>query len=155
MDTGGAVYPKQDCPHIWMKGSLDLDKINHLLCTQTALFQSVGCFSCSSLTENWLCLSCGNIQCSRYVMGHSEEHWLQSLMCSSKEEADVSNCSHCLVLSLSDLNIWCYCCNQYIKHERFIPILVKAEASKFGAPEKNRIISGNKTKFSCRNCVCT
>ena len=146
MDTGGAVYPKQDCPHIWMKGSLDLNKINHYLqSAQTTLFQT-GCSQsgcCSSTTENWLCLSCGNVQCSRYINGHSEEHWIQSLMSVTNELC----CSHCLVLSLSDLNIWCYCCYQYIKHELFIPLLVKAEALKFTMPEKSELLTSIRSSF--------
>lgn len=30
---------------------------------------------CPSAGENWLCLSCGAIRCSRYINGHALEHW--------------------------------------------------------------------------------
>ena len=33
---------------------------------------------------------------------------------------------HCLALSYSDLSVWCYACNGYVKHDRLIPCLVKA-----------------------------
>ena len=35
---------------------------------------------------------------------------------------------HALVLSLSDLSIWCYSCGCYVKHDRLLPALVRAEA---------------------------
>lgn len=35
---------------------------------------------------------------------------------------------HALVLSLSDLSVWCYACASYVKHDRLLPLLVRAEA---------------------------
>jgi hypothetical protein len=35
---------------------------------------------------------------------------------------------HALVLSLSDLSVWCYACGCYVKHDRLLPLLVRAEA---------------------------
>lgn len=36
---------------------------------------------------------------------------------------------HALVLSLSDLSVWCYACGCYVKHDRLLPLLVRAEAT--------------------------
>jgi hypothetical protein len=30
------------------------------------------------------------------------------------------------VLSLSDLSVWCYACNEYVKHDRLLPLLIRA-----------------------------
>lgn len=35
---------------------------------------------------------------------------------------------HALVLSLSDLSVWCYACASYVKHDRLLLLLVRAEA---------------------------
>lgn len=47
------------------------------------------CQSCENVGENWICLSCHNVFCSRYVQEHMLIHSVES--------------SHPLALSFSDL----------------------------------------------------
>lgn len=49
----------------------------------------------------------------------------------SPTESDSTNPAqhHALVLSLSDLSVWCYACGGYVKHDRLLPLLVRAEAA--------------------------
>ena len=56
------------------------------------------CGSCENVGENWLCLMCSVVFCSRYVKSHMVEH-------NSKEP------SHMLALSFMDLSVWCYDCD--------------------------------------------
>ena len=54
---------------------------------------------------------------------------------------------HALVLSLSDLSVWCYLCGGYVKHDRLLPFLMRAEALKFGTEEKTALLAGAQTRF--------
>ena len=37
---------------------------------------------------------------------------------------------HCLALSWSDLSVWCYACDSYIKHNTLEPLLIRAHEIK-------------------------
>ncbi len=99
---GGAVEPKSSCPHLWSAFDFDVPrKINrHLLFDEP-------CADCGSVQEEWICLSCCRVSCSRFVNGDAEMHWMSTLE---------SDSPHCVSMSRRDLSIWCYACNCYIKH---------------------------------------
>ena len=59
------------------------------------------CADCGNVGENWVCLHCCEVRCSRYVNEHSLLH------AASAE-------GHVLCLSLSDLSVWCYACEDYL-----------------------------------------
>jgi len=100
------------------------------------------CDVCNDGTENWICLACRMPVCSRFVRGHAEEHWIDTLMMSGGED------QHSLVLSTRDLSVWCYACNCYVKHERLLPLLTRAEALKFGEPEHTERLANVRTVFN-------
>src|SRR5690606_38556352 len=81
--------------------------------------------------ENWLCLSCGEIHCSRYINNHGEEHWLFTLL------TDEQSLGHCLTMSLDDLSVWCYPCKAYIKNLRLNPLIEQIQMIKFGSSSIN------------------
>lgn len=74
--------------------------------------------------ENWMCLNCCSIRCSRYVNGHGLSHF---------EE----NNGHCLAVSLADLSVWCYKCERYILSDSLKPILKLLEEQKFKEDTNN------------------
>jgi hypothetical protein len=74
--------------------------------------------------ENWLCLTCARVRCSRYVNGHCKEHWE-----STKEGGN--NVGHCVAVSLEDLSVWCYECSAYLNHPSLKPFLKQLEENKF------------------------
>jgi uncharacterized UBP type Zn finger protein len=59
------------------------------------------CFNCVEKAENWICLTCGEFFCSRYVNSHFLAHHLE-------------NENHNVCLSMMDLSFWCYNCDCYI-----------------------------------------
>ncbi|KAJ0076783.1 hypothetical protein Patl1_35344 [Pistacia atlantica] len=62
------------------------------------------CNRCNHPSENWLCLSCKDVLCSRYVNKHMLQHFHQT--------------NHSVVLSYSsDLSVWCYICDAYLDAE--------------------------------------
>ncbi|KAF6776594.1 hypothetical protein AHF37_04411, partial [Paragonimus kellicotti] len=64
------------------------------------------CSRCDNQTENWVCLTCYSVYCSRYANSHMVEHF--------------STTRHPLVLSFSDLSSWCYECESYVHNERHV-----------------------------------
>ncbi|CAF1055661.1 unnamed protein product [Adineta ricciae] len=118
LDHGGIVIPTQTCEHVQYVELLDT--IVRITPTQ--------CVDCESTTENWLCLSCGEIHCSRYVNNHGEGHWLFTLLTDEKY-----NVGHCLTIGLEDLSVWCYPCKSYVKNVRLNPLIKCIESIKFGS----------------------
>ena len=97
-----AVVPKNNCPHLVLGSSVLSPESWSLTVNALELdFDSLRCTSCSDATENWICLACKSICCSRYVLGHSFDHFLCN--------------GHPIAMSLSDLSVWCYFCESYIK----------------------------------------
>ncbi|XP_023573557.1 histone deacetylase 6 isoform X2 [Octodon degus] len=76
------------------------------------------CEDCGTLQENWLCLSCYQVYCSRYVNAHMVRH----------HEAS----GHPLVLSFVDLSTWCYSCQAYVHHQDLLDVKNITHQKKFG-----------------------
>lgn len=127
-----AVIPLNECPHL---PSLDPITVPSGNCNGFLLLPTerrtlitfdlvsdidiaTACASCNSTQENWICLHCFSVFCSRYVQEHMFYHHLEA--------------KHPLVLSFRDLSVWCFECNAYVDN----PILYKyknaAHKNKFG-----------------------
>ena len=117
-DRGGIIIPKQTCEHV-----------QHVhLCKQIKSLANSQCIDCETTAENWLCLSCGQIHCSRYVNNHGEEHCLFTLLTDGQD-----NLGHCLTINFEDLSVWCYPCKSYIKNVRLNPLIQQLEKIKFSS----------------------
>lgn len=71
--------------------------------------------------ENWWCLHCGGIYCSRYVNGHGVKHY-------------ESRSEHCVMIGLADLSVWCHKCGAYLEtqhNRRLTSILKRLQDIKF------------------------
>ena len=82
-----AVDVKYDCPHLALHEDLTVDI-------------QAPCLQCANVGENWLCLTCSEVLCSRYVNCHMVDHNAES--------------QHPVALSFSDASVWCYSCDSYI-----------------------------------------
>eukprot|EP00002_Diphylleia_rotans_P021389 TRINITY_DN4163_c0_g1_i5.p1 TRINITY_DN4163_c0_g1~~TRINITY_DN4163_c0_g1_i5.p1 ORF type:complete len:274 (+),score=59.73 TRINITY_DN4163_c0_g1_i5:80-901(+) len=102
-----SVSPKTDCPHV---EEYDLP--------EERLSVKLPCEVCANVGENWICISCLSVCCSRYVKGHMSQHYQET--------------KHPIVISFSDLSVWCYECDSYIASKNIRPILLKLHDSKFG-----------------------
>lgn len=145
-DMGGAIIPIHDCPHVehvvklsladssWLKFE-NKCQMFHVEKTGKATGRLKGEYvddKCPS-TENWLCLTCGLVACSRYVNGHSKIHYEDTTRDNLKKESfEGEKIGHCIAASLADLSVWCYECNGYLHHESLKPILNALEKKKFG-----------------------
>uniref|UniRef100_A0A671XFY2 Protein deacetylase HDAC6 n=1 Tax=Sparus aurata TaxID=8175 RepID=A0A671XFY2_SPAAU len=87
------VDPLSWCPH--------LDAVKPL--PRSGIDVSLPCQDCGSDAENWICLTCYQVFCGRYVNEHMVTHGVVS--------------EHPVVLSFSDLSVWCYLCEAYVHNQ--------------------------------------
>ncbi|KAM8831037.1 histone deacetylase 6 isoform 1-T1 [Synchiropus picturatus] len=102
------VDPLPWCPH--------LDAVKPLPSSGVDVFQS--CQECGSGAENWICLSCYQVFCGRYVNEHMVIHGVTT--------------EHPLVLSFCDLSVWCYQCEAYVHNQALFEAKNSAHRAKFG-----------------------
>ncbi|KAL4181646.1 hypothetical protein AMTRI_Chr12g238370 [Amborella trichopoda] len=107
----GWVEARTSCDHL----SVISSDLSHIPAMDTP------CSRCDHPAENWLCLSCNNIFCSRFINGHMLEHYQEA--------------GHCLALSYSDLSVWCFLCDAYLDAQvisQLRPVYETAHLLKFG-----------------------
>ncbi|XP_058974555.1 histone deacetylase 6-like isoform X2 [Musca domestica] len=104
-----AVVPLKHCPHLSQLHPEDAPK---------SINTNQPCNECSSVAENWMCLSCHKVLCGRYVMEHMMFHNIET--------------SHPMALSFSDLSVWCYPCESYIDNRQLHVYKNLAHLNKFG-----------------------
>mmetsp|Transcript_3837 Transcript_3837/g.3276 ORF Transcript_3837/g.3276 Transcript_3837/m.3276 type:complete len:150 (-) Transcript_3837:99-548(-) len=114
-----AVNPKQDCPH---QENLNWKEIVGNLSKKTI---TLPCTKCDNDKENWMCLSCYEIRCSRYVKGHMGDH--------NKET------KHPISLSFSDGSFWCYDCESYVFSPGLRELAMTFSDIKFPSDKEGRI----------------
>ncbi|XP_032295809.1 histone deacetylase 6 isoform X2 [Drosophila virilis] len=106
-----AIYPLKSCPHLSLLRPEEVPK---------SIKTNGACGDCASTVENWVCLSCQSIGCGRYINEHMEQHCRRA--------------KHPLVLSFSDLSVWCYECSAYIDHPLLYAYQNLAHLDKFQEP---------------------
>lgn len=109
MYTAVAVVPLPWCEH--------LELIKNKIYDPTCIDAYKPCMKCEDISENWACLSCSKTFCSRFVRGHMAEHFEET--------------QHPLVLSFSDISVWCYVCDSYIHNQILNEVKLLAYNSKF------------------------
>ncbi|KAL1355413.1 uncharacterized protein LOC107488668 isoform X1 [Arachis duranensis] len=110
----GWVEARSSCDHLC---SLSPD-LSHIPAPQ-----NTPCYECQHPSENWLCLSCKEVLCSRFVNKHMLSHSRRT--------------NHCVALSFSDLSVWCFSCDAYLDAQlipQLRPVYQLAYILKFGQP---------------------
>ncbi|CAF2038021.1 histone deacetylase 6 [Brassica rapa] len=106
----------------WVEARTSCDHLNSLSPDLARLPNpDTPCSRCENPVENWLCLSCKEVLCSRFVNRHMLMHHQQT--------------AHCLALSYSDLSVWCFCCEAYLDAQVILqlrPVHQAAYILKFG-----------------------
>lgn len=118
---------------------------------------------CQHPDENWLCLCCKEVLCSRFVNKHMLEHYQEELhnlalsyrfftlfwdyasLCGGCFSLLVLflHCTDWSLLSLSDLSVWCFSCEAYLDAQviqQLRPAYETAYILKFGSPPPFRSI---------------
>ncbi|XP_064478876.1 histone deacetylase 6-like [Ornithodoros turicata] len=109
VDEGGFVSPEPWCPH--------LDSISQLPSSGLG-DPHAPCIDCGLTREVWACLHCFQPHCGRYVNGHMVSHHDET--------------GHNMVLSFTDISVWCYACNVYVSNSLLDPAKEDAYTRKFG-----------------------
>lgn len=160
IDTGGAIAPIGNCPHVVL-GDKENDKKDtpsndsHMVCCVSVTANDVpenlfempcqyyeeskdharkptgglkddteyteqGKATCPK-GENWWCLKCGGVYCSRYVNGHGVMHYEE------KKKESNPNEEHCVMVGLADLSVWCHVCGAYLEthHNKQLSSILK------------------------------
>jgi len=91
-----AVEPKKECPHC-IPGENIAPKEDF---EKEGITIKSPCKDCGHTQENWVCLKCKVIGCSRYVNSHMVAH----------NDAE----KHPIALSFADFSFWCYECDSYV-----------------------------------------
>ncbi|XP_057574291.1 histone deacetylase 6 isoform X2 [Hippopotamus amphibius kiboko] len=103
-----AVTPLPWCPHLVAIRPIP----------EAGLNVTQPCQDCGASQENWVCLSCYQVYCGRYINAHMLRHYESS--------------GHPLVLSYADLSAWCYHCQAYVHHEALLAVKNIVYQNKFG-----------------------
>jgi hypothetical protein len=112
LQTGFSVQPKTNCTHF-------SDHVTMGVIPMIApAFHNSKCKTCQDISENWICLTCGETCCSRYVKGHAKEH--------------NGTTQHPIAMSFSDLSLWCYSCKDYITSPLLSGFTSELHNAKFG-----------------------
>ena len=87
---------------------------------------SARCSECGEADENWVCLTCHEVLCSRYKQGHCAKH--------SGQHAE----GHKIACSLSDMSFWDFAQEAYLDCyliPELHPVYKSLHCAKFGAPD--------------------
>lgn len=101
--TGFAVDPKKDCPHFKPEYK---DALMNTFMKFKGDLVNQKCVDCENMGENWICLECQEIFCSRFVKSHMVSH---------NEKT-----KHPISFSFSDASFWCYSCDSYITSKEML-----------------------------------
>ncbi|KAF8661114.1 hypothetical protein HU200_057220 [Digitaria exilis] len=113
--AAGWVEARTSCPHLGTllpAGAVDVTRVPP---------PDSPCSRCHHPAENWLCLICKDVLCSRFINKH--------MLCHYQE------IGHCLALSFSDLSVWCFACDSYLDVQAIAelrPVYEVAHLLKFG-----------------------
>jgi len=102
----GHVSPINNCPHV-----------DSSLSTLEKIDTAATCSNCKENKENWICLTCSSVGCSRFQGAHAKQHY--------------ETTQHPIALSFSDLSVWCYACESYIRNPKLSHSFQLAHEDKF------------------------
>ncbi|PXF47881.1 Histone deacetylase 6 [Gracilariopsis chorda] len=88
------------------------------------------CEACGDVDEGWVCLVCCFSGCSRYKKGHMVEH---------AEDTDRETEHPVIAISLSDLSVWCFLCDEYVTHPKLEEPFREFHRGKFGKYPSGRL----------------
>jgi NAD-dependent histone deacetylase SIR2 len=119
-----AVSPKYDCPHEYHIDHLNF--IEYLTANfSKSSITNTPCKKCSSNAnfssdpksfENWICLTCYEVHCSRFICSHMHQHNREM---NSIDEVPTASNLHPIAMSFTDGSFWCYACDSYIYSATF------------------------------------
>ncbi|XP_076119043.1 ubiquitin carboxyl-terminal hydrolase 3 [Alosa pseudoharengus] len=79
------------------------------------------CGDCRSNKSPWVCLTCLNVHCGRYVNGHAKKHYeeTQGPAASQKkcDKPDREKTQHCVCMDCCSYSTFCYRCDEFVVND--------------------------------------
>ncbi|XP_031420691.1 ubiquitin carboxyl-terminal hydrolase 3 isoform X2 [Clupea harengus] len=79
------------------------------------------CGVCRSNKSPWVCLTCLNVHCGRYVNGHAKKHYeeTQGLAAGQKkcDKTEKERCQHCVCMDCCSYSTFCYRCDEFVVND--------------------------------------
>ena len=149
------VMPIPWCPHLEQLGKFE--EFEAMSTASSSSLIEAMCRQCDNVGENWVCLSCFSVQCSRYVNEHMLIHGLETdhrytttyhpssllIIVTFHFLENVCLNSFRLTLSFSDLSCWCYACSEYLDNDMLYPFKNYLHKLKFDGQEMPRAPGNN------------
>ncbi|CAB3359084.1 Hypothetical predicted protein [Cloeon dipterum] len=110
-----------ECPH------LDVGAEVEAAARSSAAAGGGKCDGCDATQSLWLCLTCGALNCGRYVAGHAKAHY--------------EDTGHATALDWTALSVYCYTCDEYAVNDNQRLTAVRAARS---APAPRRSLRPRK-----------
>lgn len=98
-----------ECIHLEDNVKLDSALLNGCFLSSNAL----SCAACRTNRSLWVCLSCGSINCGRYINAHAKKHY--------EEYSPL----HSICLDVESLAVYCYVCDGFVVNDTSIRALDK------------------------------
>lgn len=127
---GFSVAPSANCPHVAAatfqvsKGLSRAQSAAEGKAPRRNLYQQhCACSVCGDAAETWVCLTCSMSACSRHKAGHMVDH---------ANDRDNDHSVSVIAISLADLSVWCFACDEYITHPKLESVFQQFHMDKFG-----------------------
>lgn len=112
-----------ECPHLNRTVSPDLDSARF----PEGSPSSWCCDACRSKDNSWICLTCLQVHCGRYVNGHAIKHFEDSSSWGhvNGEILEKKDEGHCLCIDCSNYSVFCYRCDEFVANDTELGLVQK------------------------------
>nr|XP_023674687.1 ubiquitin carboxyl-terminal hydrolase 3 isoform X1 [Paramormyrops kingsleyae] len=130
LSPAASARPAMECPHLSSSvcGALDSSRF------QSGSPSSWCCGVCRSNKSPWVCLTCLNVHCGRYVNGHAKKHFEDSQEpgCPQKRQCerldkhkDRDRAQHSVCMDCSSYSTFCYRCDDFVVNDTKLGLVQK------------------------------
>lgn len=102
-----------ECPHLSSTVCATLDPARFPLGPPSSWCCSV----CRSNKSPWVCLTCLNVHCGRYVNGHAKKHFEEIQSPTSGQKKAETHQPHSVCMDCSSYSTFCYRCDDFVVND--------------------------------------
>ncbi|XP_062317513.1 ubiquitin carboxyl-terminal hydrolase 3 isoform X1 [Osmerus eperlanus] len=103
-----------ECPHLNSNLCIAIDSSRF----PNGLPSSWCCNVCRSNKSPWVCLTCMNVHCGRYVNGHAKKHFEESVVHgNNQKKCEKEKASHSVCMDCCSYSTFCYRCDDFVVND--------------------------------------
>jgi len=99
-----------ECPHILQSSTVALT----LKDLAAILKKPIQCSGCKAKSSIWICVTCGQLNCGRYVKGCALAHYRKT---TNNNHQSSKQSPHSVCLEINELSVFCYACDDFIVND--------------------------------------